>query len=64
METVLAWACFIALVAGYIAYGRWLTRRGVPKKGHTIRMRMNAFVAAVQAEDQGIDVRVKELRGR
>lgn len=43
---------------------RWVTKWGVPKKAHTIRMRLDAFVAAVQAEDGVAHVRTGELRGR
>lgn len=43
---------------------RWVTKWGVPKKAHTIRMRLNAFVEAVRAEDAAIQVRTGELRGR
>lgn len=43
---------------------RWVTSWGVPKKGHTIRMRLNAFVDAVRAEDGAIHVRTSELHGR
>ena len=62
------------------AYGSWLesgmkprsfdtavggvTSRGMPKKAHTIRMRLNAFVAAVRVEDASIDVQMQPLRGR
>ena len=43
---------------------RWVTKWGVPKKAHTIRMRLDAFVAAAQAEDGVAHVRTGELRGR
>lgn len=42
---------------------RWVTKWGVPKKAHTIRMRMNAFVSAVQGADPRIAVTRAELRG-
>jgi len=35
---------------------RWVTKYGVPKKGHTIRLRLNSFVEAVRAQDPSIDV--------
>jgi hypothetical protein len=40
---------------------RWVTKWGVPKKAHTIRIRLNSFVEAVQAHDAAIDVRVQDL---
>lgn len=43
---------------------RWVTKWGVPKKAHTIRMRLNSFVAAVQAADPTVDVTLAELHGR
>jgi len=43
---------------------RWVTNWGVPKKAHTIRMRMNAFVSAVQGADPSVAVTRTELRGR
>jgi hypothetical protein len=43
---------------------RWVTRWGVPKKAHTIRMRLDGFMAAVQAEDRRVHVRTGEVRGR
>lgn len=43
---------------------RWVTSWGVPKKGHTIRMRLASFVEAVRYRDRSIDVRVRELHGR
>jgi hypothetical protein len=43
---------------------RWVTKRGVPKKAHTMRMRLNAFVDAIRAEDGAISVQTRELRGR
>jgi len=43
---------------------RWVTKWGVPKKAHTIRMRLDGFVAAVQAEDRQVHVMTGELRGR
>ncbi len=30
---------------------RWVTKWGVPKKGHTLRIRMNNFVSAVRTID-------------
>jgi len=35
---------------------RIVTKYGVPKKGHTIRLRLNSFVGAVRAHDPFIDV--------
>lgn len=43
---------------------RWVTKFGVPKKGHTIRMRMNSFVEAVRAHDAAVTVTVHELHAR
>lgn len=43
---------------------RWVTSWGVPKKAHTIRMRMDSFVTAVQRIDPAISVTRTELRGR
>lgn len=43
---------------------RWITKRGVPKKGHTIRMRLDSFVAAVQAQDPSIQPRLAALKSR
>jgi hypothetical protein len=43
---------------------RWVTSWGVPKKGHTIRMRMDAFENAVRGADPSIAVTRTELRGR
>jgi hypothetical protein len=47
-----------------IGPNRWVTKWGVPKKGHTIRMRMDSFVSAVQRHDPAIAVMRTELRGR
>lgn len=47
-----------------IGPNRWVTSWGVPKKAHTIRMRMDSFVAAVQQSDRSIAVTRTELRGR
>lgn len=47
-----------------IGPNRWVTSWGVPKKAHTIRMRMNAFTAAVQGADPSVHVTLTELRGR
>lgn len=35
---------------------RWVTKLGVPKKGHTIRIRLNSFVEAVRQRDASISV--------
>lgn len=43
---------------------RWVTKFGTPKKGHTIRMRLNGFVNAVAAQDPTVQPRMAELRGR
>jgi hypothetical protein len=43
---------------------RWVSRWGVPKKGHTIRMRMDSFVNTIQRSDASIAVTRTELRGR
>jgi hypothetical protein len=43
---------------------RWVTSWGVPRKAHTIRMRMDSFVKAVQQSDGSIAVTRTELRGR
>lgn len=43
---------------------RWVTKWGVPKKGHTIRMRVNAFVASAKGSDPGIEPVLMPLRGR
>ena len=50
----------------YVKVGpqRWVTKWGVPKKGHTIRMRLDSFVGAVRAHDASIHVNVLELRSR
>lgn len=42
---------------------RWVTKGLVPKKAHTLRIRINSFVQAVQAKDPAISVRLGELRG-
>jgi hypothetical protein len=43
---------------------RWVTKWGVPKKAHTIRMRINSFTAAVHGADPSVHVTLAELRGR
>jgi hypothetical protein len=43
---------------------RWVTKWGVPKKAHTIRMRLDSFVGAVRTHDASINVSLLELRGR
>jgi hypothetical protein len=43
---------------------RWVSRYGVPKKGHTIRMRLDSFVNAVQRTDPAVAVTRVALRGR
>lgn len=43
---------------------RWVTKWGVPKKAHTLRMRLNSFVNAVRASDGSVTVTPGELRGR
>lgn len=41
---------------------RWVTSWGVPKKAHTIRMRLNSFVSAVQSRDAAIVVTKQPLK--
>lgn len=41
---------------------RWRVKFGVPKKGHTIRMRLNSFVEGIRTEDRSITVRLGDLR--
>ena len=41
---------------------RWVTSWGVPKKGHTIRIRLNSFVEAVRQRDQSIDVQLIDTK--
>jgi hypothetical protein len=43
---------------------RWVTKRGIPKKAHTLRIRMNSFVDSVRAHDANIVVTLQELRAR
>lgn len=43
---------------------RWVTKWGVPKKGHTIRMRLDSYVNAVRDFDPNITPQAKELHGR
>lgn len=43
---------------------RWVTSWGVPKKGHTIRLRLDSLVAAVRAQDPSINVELASLRSR
>ncbi|MDR1441791.1 MAG: hypothetical protein LBJ02_05290 [Bifidobacteriaceae bacterium] len=38
-------------VSGSISVERWLAKHGTPTKGHTLRLRMEAFCTAVQRED-------------
>lgn len=47
-----------------IGPNRWATKWGVPKKGHTIRLRMDSFVKAIQQRDASIAVTRAPLRGR
>lgn len=35
---------------------RWISSWGVPKKGHTIRIRLNSFVESVRERDGSINV--------
>ena len=43
---------------------RWVTKWGVPKKGHTIRMRVNGFIASAKGSDPSIEPTLMPLRGR
>jgi hypothetical protein len=43
---------------------RWVTSWGVPKKAHTIRMRLDSFVGAVRALDPSVTPQLTPLRGR
>lgn len=43
---------------------RWVTSWGVPKKAHTLRMRLNAFEDAVRRADPSIAVTRSALSGR
>lgn len=43
---------------------RWVTSNGVPKKAHTIRLRMNSFEEAVRTLDPSIQVERLPLQGR
>lgn len=42
---------------------RWVTSGGIPKKAHTLRLRMNAFEDAMRALDPSIDVQRGPLKG-
>lgn len=41
---------------------RWVTKWGAPKKGHTIRMRLDSFVSAVRSQDAKIEVQKAALK--
>lgn len=43
---------------------RWVESRGVPTKAHTIRIRLNSFVKAVQSVDSSVTPHLAELWGR
>jgi hypothetical protein len=45
-----------------VAPVRWVTKRGTPTKGHTIRMRLNSLVTAVQQLDGSAQVSIGEHR--
>lgn len=70
METFLGIGALALAIGAYVAYTSWLTNGIKPRTfdtalpAHTIRMRLDGFVAAVQAEDRQVHVMTGELRGR